>query len=329
MAQIKRTRNKPLLSATEPPSLRSRLDEVDWSKALNDGLIYLLAVGGFYLGFSTLYGLALHVGYTTPEAAVAASLADMAVFAYSRKALQEVKAGRSAWGIRLIVSVFSVATFALQLRSAWPDPTSLAFHAMPPAVWVIGHEMMLRGNLRDARKALRAKEIATGMRPAPLPRIRRVHWLLSPKNTFKVWRRMKLWELPQHVVVRQLADDLIAKNQEVPAAWQGILLTPVALPAGQEAPKTLEIEPPEDEPEPRTEEDEMYERFLQALPSVPPEGPNGRAKEAVLAWCDRVEQLAGEFGVECTSKLLAGILNVDPSRISRIRPKKELAAVSD
>lgn len=327
MAHAKRTRKDSTMSATEP-SLQTRLSEVDWSKALNDGLIYLLALGGFYLGFSTLYTLALHVGYSEHEAIVAASLADMAVFAYSRKALQEVKAGRSAWGIRLIVSVFSVATFALQLRSAWPDPTSLAFHAMPPAVWVIGHEMMLRGNLRDARKALRAMEIATGMRPAPLPRIRRIHWVLDTKNTFKVWRRMKLWELPQHVVVRKLADDLVAEKKDIPAAWQGILLTQVALPAAPETP-AIEPQPELEAEEPEEEIDEMYARFLEALPQVPPEGPNGRAKEGVLAWCDRVEQLAGEFGVECTGKLLAQLLGVDPSRISRIRPKKELAAASN
>jgi hypothetical protein len=327
MAHAKRTRKNSTVSATEP-SLRTRLSEVDWGKVLNDGLIYLLALGGFYLGFSTLHALALGVGYTQDQAVVAAALADVAIFAYSRKALQEVKAGRSAWGIRLIVSVFSIATFALQIRAAWPDPTAVAFHAMAPAVWVIGHEMMLRGNLRDARKALRQQEIATGMRPAPLPKIRRVHWLLSPMNTFKVWRRMKLWELPQHVVVRQLADDLIAEKKAIPAAWQGILLTPVALPA---APETPAIEPQpeleaEDEPKPRTEEDEMYERFLEALPPAPAEG---RAKEEALAYIERVEQLAGEFGVECTGKFLAQLLGVDPSRISRIRPKKELANASN
>lgn len=324
MAHAKRTRKDSTMSATEP-SLQARLSEVDWSKALNDGLIYLLALGGFYLGFSTLYTLALHVGYSEHEAAVAASLADMAVFAYSRKALQEVKAGRSAWGIRLIVSIFSIATFALQLRSAWPDPTSLAFHAMPPAVWVIGHEMMLRGNLRDARKALRAVEIQTGMRPAPLPRIRRIHWFLDPKNTFKVWRRMKLWELPQHLVVRKLADDLVAEKKPIPAAWQGILLTSVAL-AVEQKPQVLEIEKSEDEPKPRTEEDEMYERFMEALPPAPPEG---RSKDEALAYIERVEQLAGEFGVTCTGKFLAQLLGVDPSRISRIRPQKELAAASN
>jgi hypothetical protein len=327
MAHAKRTRKNSTVSATEP-SLRTKLSEVDWGKVLNDGLIYLLALGGFYLGFSTLHALALGVGYTQDQAVVAAALADVAIFAYSRKALQEVKAGRSAWGIRLIVSVFSIATFALQIRAAWPDPTAVAFHAMAPAVWVIGHEMMLRGNLRDARKALRQQEIATGMRPAPLPRIRRVHWLLDPRNTFKVWRRMKLWELPQHVVVRQLADDLKAQNKEIPAAWQGILLTPVALPAAPEPPAIepqLELEAEE----PEEEVDEMYARFLEALPQVPPEGPNGRAKEGVLAWCDRVEQLAVEFDIECTGKLLAQLLGVDPSRISRIRPKKELANASN
>lgn len=326
MARTKPTRNTPAPEYDAP----SRFAQTDWNKTFNDVLIYLLAACGFYLGFSTLHALALRVGYSQHEAIAVASIADLAIFAYSRKALQEVKAGRSAWGIRLIVGVFSIATFALQLRSAWPNPTSLAFHAMPSAVWVIGHEMMLRGNLRDARKALRTLEIATGLRPAPLPRIRRVHWLLDPYHTLIVWRRMKLWELPQHIVVRQLAEDLAKdKKKSVPAAWQGILLTPVPLTALAATTEPQETQEAPAEPKVRDEAADMRERFMKTLPPAPPKGPNGRTSDESFAYISRVEQLAGEFGIECTDKWIASLLDVDPSRIVRIRAKQEMADASN
>ncbi|MEV7674987.1 DUF2637 domain-containing protein [Streptomyces sp. NPDC088752] len=355
MALLKRTRNHAPASAPTPHIL-TRLTDVDWGRTLNDALIYLLAVGGFYLGFSTLYDLALKVGYTTDQALVAAALADIAIFAYSRKALQEVKAGRPAWGIRLIVTVFSLATFALQLRSAWPHPTAVAFHAMAPAVWVIGHEMMLRGNLRDARKALKQQQITDGLRPAPLPRIRASHWLLDPLRTLRVWRLTKLWEVPQHVVIRQLADDLIDSKKKVPTAWQGALLAPQAPPA--KAAKDMQPPTSQDYTQPspprrqvirnkpsgsargtlwrsslRTprarrapiamsqDQKDMHTRFLDALPEPPAEG---RSKEEALAYIERVKQVATEFGQPCKNTFLAELLRVDPTYISRIHPARKL-----
>ncbi|MCX4799666.1 DUF2637 domain-containing protein [Streptomyces sp. NBC_01242] len=314
MAHPKRTRNNSEMPAPET-GFRARLTQIDWDKALTDGMIYLLALGGFYVGYQTLYSLALYVGFPQDQAVVVASLADLAILAYSRKAVQEVNEGRSAWGIRAIVTVFSLGTFALQIRAAWPDPIAVIFHALPPAVWIIGHEMMLRGKLRRAKKARREREIAQGLRPARLPSIRRVHWVLDPRNTFKVWRRMKLWELPQHVVVRQLADGRAAEKKAIPAAWQGILLTPVPL-AQQEPLKELEAAEPEDEDEATV----MWRCFLQALPPVPPEG---RSKEEARAYIERVEQLAGEFGVDCSRKTIANQLGVDPSYVSRICPAQK------
>ncbi|MFE6000371.1 DUF2637 domain-containing protein [Streptomyces sp. NPDC056454] len=199
----------------------------DWDKTLTDGLIYLLAIGGFYVIFQTLYGLALTVGLPKDQAFVVACLADLAILAYSRKAVQEVNEGRSAWGIRLIVAVLSLSTFTLQVRSAWGDPVAVGFHALPATVWIIGHEMMLRGKLRNAKRQRREREIAQGLRPAPLPRIRAIHWLLSFHRTFQVWRLTKLWEVPQSTVVKQLAqewrDDPKRKGKPLPAAWRHAL----------------------------------------------------------------------------------------------------------
>ncbi|MET7363158.1 DUF2637 domain-containing protein [Streptomyces sp. NPDC005562] len=275
------------------PSMRARVTRTDWDKLLTDGAIYLLALGGFYVGFKTLYSLALMVGYPTDEAMVVASLADIAILAYSRKAVREVKAGRSAWAIRLIVAAFSLGTFALQLRSAWPHPVSVGFHILPPAVWIIGHEMMLRGELRQAKKQLREHEIAQGLRPTPLPRLRRTWWLLDPYHTFTVWRLTKLWEQSPTFVILQEAARREHEGETIPRAWQGVLAT-----GGQD-------------------EDEVRDRFIKALPPVPEKG--SRTNQEIAAFITRATQLAGEFDIECTGKLLADILDCDPAQVSRIR----------
>ncbi|MFI0967003.1 DUF2637 domain-containing protein [Streptomyces sp. NPDC021080] len=313
MARTKRTRNNDVVSATRRPSLRERLADVDWDTRLTDILIYAIALGGFYGGFQTLYTMALKVGMPSDQAAVVSAIADLSVLAYSRKAVQEIREGRSAWGIRLIVAGFSLATFSLQIRSAWPNPTAVAFHALSPAAWIIGHEMMLRGRLRNAKAARRRAEILAGLRPAQLPSIRLSWWFLAPFSTFKVWRRVKLWELAPNVVVRQLADDYKSRGEAIPAAWESVLITPVPLPAAEEKPAL------EATPEPEAEENEevvMWRCFLQALPTAP---PKGRTAEQTLAYVDRVKQIAGEFGVECNDKTIAGLLDVHPSRISKIR----------
>jgi hypothetical protein len=301
---------------------RTRAARADWDKLITDGMIYLLAVGGFYLGYQTLYDLALAVGYTNHQAAVAAALADLAILAYSRKAVQEIKEGRSAWGIRLIVAAFSMATFGLQLRAAWPHPTAVGFHGMAPAVWILGHEMMLRGRLRTAKAARRAAQITAGLRPAPLPAIRLSWWLLDPYHTFIVWRLVKLWEEPQDVVIRTEAARRKAKNKDVPRAWEGYLLV-------DEAPviKTIEDEPAEEEGEPETGlhrmsdpaekvSDDDFDDFLMILPVAP---VKGRPQDKAIEYIRDVHRLAVDNDIAVTDRFIAGLLGVDPSRVSKLR----------
>jgi hypothetical protein len=317
---------------------RTRAAQADWDKLTTDGLIYLLALGGFYLGYQTLYDLAVAVGYTNHQAAVAAALADVAILAYSRKAVAEIKAGRSAWGIRLIVAAFSMATFGLQLRAAWPHPTAVGFHGMAPAVWILGHEMMLRGRLRDAKAARRAAQIAAGLRPAPLPVIRLAWWLLAPFSTFTVWRLVKLWEKPQDYVIRTEANRRKDKGRNVPRAWEGYLTTdaPAAptpahkryeicgatalfttdslLPAAKPLPKITttvyrdsrrEIVP-----------DDELNAFLRLLPTAP---ADGRPFDVAAQYVADVETLSSPYDIKITNKLLGELLNVDETYASRLR----------
>jgi hypothetical protein len=339
VASTQPTQPAPVLSATEH-RFRAKIANVDWDKTLTDAMIYLLAIGGFYVGYQTLYRMALTVGFPDDQATVVAALADLAILAYSRKAVQEVNAGRSAWTIRTIVAAFSLGTFALQLRAAWPHPTAVAFHALPPAVWIIGHEMMLRGKLRHAKSARRASEIAAGLRPAPLPAIRRIHWILSFRSTFKVWRRVKLWEVPQAVVVRKLADDLKSEGKPVPAAWQGILLATPTPPLGRIVIPDLFKDQRRTPEKPTAAADRVKSAlhrastgeevtpdvradFLKALPKAPVEG---RPKDAAIDYIKQVEKLADTLDIRCTGLLLAELLDVQGSYVSRLR--KEITAVT-
>jgi hypothetical protein len=301
---------------------KARIAATDWDKTLTDGGIYLLALGGFYVGYQTLYTQALRVGFPEDQAIVVAALADLAILLYSRKAVREVKAGRSARIIRTIVAVFSLATFALQLRAAWPDPLAVAFHALPPAVWILGHEMMLRGRLRDAKAAKRDQQIADGLRPAPLPAIRLTWWLLAPLSTFKVWRRTKLWEVPQETVIRHEAAKRQDKGKDVPLAWQRVLLdTPADEPEDaarqQDAQKqaAFDVVLTRQSTRDKVPSDEMMD-LLAALPPAPAEGrPSDQARDYVTL----VEQEADARDIKVTNVFLAALLGVDPSYISRLK----------
>jgi hypothetical protein len=320
----------PAMSRTRT-TLRDRADQADWDKLLTDGLIYLLALIGFYLGYHTLHTLALAVGYTGTEAKAAAVTADVAILAYSRKAVAEIKAGRSAWGIRFIVAAFSMATFGLQLRAAWPHPTAVGFHAMSPAVWILGHEMMLHGRLRDAKAARRAAQIKAGLRPAPLPSIRRIWWLLAFPSTFTVWRLVKLTERAPAAVIRAEAERRKDKGEGIPRAWESYLLDTPAAPRTLHticratafyAPEDLFPELPinvtlyrESDP---TEKVPTFEidALLRMLPKAP---AKGRPEDKAIEYIRRVDNLAAQRDIKITGVFLAELLQVDGTRISKLR----------
>lgn len=340
MSAYQPTVTEPVMSRSGT-TLRDRAAQADWDKITTDGMIYLLAVGGFYLGYQTLYDLALAVGYTTHQATVAAALADVAILAYSRKAVQEIKEGRSAWGIRLIVSAFSLATFGLQLRAAWPHPTAVGFHGMAPAVWILGHEMMLRGRLRTAKATRRAAQIAAGLRPAPLPAIPLAWWLLAPFSTFTIWRLVKLWRKPRDFVIRTEAARRKTEKKDVPRAWEGYLLTTEAPADAESAPApalheicgstalfTADSLLPAAKPLPKITTtvyreskrevvpDDELNAFLRLLPDAP---ADGRPFDVAAQYVADVEALSGPFDIKITLKLLGELLNVDDTYVSRLR----------
>ncbi|MFF9690253.1 DUF2637 domain-containing protein [Streptomyces sp. NPDC014623] len=82
---------------------------------------------------------------------------------------------------------------------SWPDPVGTGMHAMIPLLFVIVVEA--------ARHAIGiGAEITADRRIEP---VRLARWLLAPVSTFRLWRRMKLWELRSYDDVLRLERDRI------------------------------------------------------------------------------------------------------------------------
>ncbi|MFD6329205.1 DUF2637 domain-containing protein [Streptomyces niveus] len=83
------------------------------------------------------------------------------------------------------------ATIAFNGAVAWPDPLGVGMHAVTPVLFVV--------TVEAARHAVgRLASITAGRHMEP---VRLVRWLLSPAPTFKMWRRMQLWELRSYQTV--------------------------------------------------------------------------------------------------------------------------------
>ncbi|MFJ2061252.1 DUF2637 domain-containing protein [Streptomyces sp. NPDC087908] len=87
--------------------------------------------------------------------------------------------------LRQTAWVLTAATIAFNGAAAWPDPLGVGMHAVIPVLFVV--------TVEAARHAVGRIADITADRYMEGVRISR--WLLSPAPTFKLWRRMKLWEL--------------------------------------------------------------------------------------------------------------------------------------
>ncbi|MER6218259.1 DUF2637 domain-containing protein [Streptomyces sp. NPDC001674] len=87
--------------------------------------------------------------------------------------------------LRYIAWMLTAATIAFNGAAAWPDPLGVGMHAVIPVLFVI--------TVEAARHAV--GRIADITADKNMEGVRLARWLLSPAPTFKLWRRMKLWEL--------------------------------------------------------------------------------------------------------------------------------------
>ncbi|MFI8769470.1 DUF2637 domain-containing protein [Streptomyces sp. NPDC053792] len=87
--------------------------------------------------------------------------------------------------LRQTAWMLTAATIAFNGAAAWPDPLGVGMHAVIPVLFVV--------TVEAARHAV--GRIADITADRHMEGVRLTRWLLSPVPTFKLWRRMKLWEL--------------------------------------------------------------------------------------------------------------------------------------
>ncbi|WP_407842177.1 DUF2637 domain-containing protein (plasmid) [Streptomyces sp. DSM 116496] len=87
--------------------------------------------------------------------------------------------------LRQTAWLLTIATIAFNGAAAWPDPLGVGMHAVIPILFVV--------TVEAARHAV--GRIADITADRHIEGVRITRWLLSPLPTFKLWRRMKLWEL--------------------------------------------------------------------------------------------------------------------------------------
>jgi hypothetical protein len=89
------------------------------------------------------------------------------------------------WPLRMIAWVLTGATVAFNASISWPDPVGTVMHGVIPLLFVIVVEA--------ARHVVRrSAELSEDQR---MDSIRWWRWALAPMGTFRLWRRMKLWEI--------------------------------------------------------------------------------------------------------------------------------------
>ncbi|MET9879239.1 DUF2637 domain-containing protein [Actinacidiphila glaucinigra] len=99
--------------------------------------------------------------------------------------------------LRQTAWLLTAATIAFNGAAAWPDPLGVGMHGIIPILFVVSVEA--------ARHAIgRVADITADKH---MESVRLARWLLAPAATFRLWRRMKLWELRSY-------DDVIRLEQE-------------------------------------------------------------------------------------------------------------------
>ncbi|WP_354640549.1 DUF2637 domain-containing protein [Kitasatospora camelliae] len=87
--------------------------------------------------------------------------------------------------LRQTAWLLTAATIAFNAAASWGDPLGMAMHAVIPVLFIVVIEA--------SRHAVGRMAAITADRY--MESVRMMRWLLSPVPTFRLWRRMKLWEL--------------------------------------------------------------------------------------------------------------------------------------
>ncbi|MFE0654164.1 DUF2637 domain-containing protein [Streptomyces sp. NPDC059534] len=111
--------------------------------------------------------------------------------------------------LRQTAWVLTAATIAFNGAAAWPDPLGIGMHAVIPVLFVVAVEA--------ARHAV--GRIADITADKHMEGVRITRWLLSPVPTFRLWRRMKLWELRSYEQVIKLEQERLIYQARLQARY--------------------------------------------------------------------------------------------------------------
>ncbi|MBV7674145.1 DUF2637 domain-containing protein [Streptomyces halstedii] len=193
--------------------------------------------------------------------------------------------------LRQTAWLLTAATIAFNGAAAWPDPLGTGMHAVIPVLFVVSVEA--------ARHAV--GRIADITADKHMEGVRLTRWLLSPVPTFKLWRRMKLWELRSYEQVIKLEQDRLVYQARLQARfgrnWRRkapiesmmpLRLAKYGVPLADTAPAGLAaagiepaLLPPTPAPEPAAVETEARQPQLPYVPQQA-EQPGQQAQQANL-----------------------------------------------
>ncbi|MFD9685216.1 DUF2637 domain-containing protein [Kitasatospora sp. NPDC059088] len=113
----------------------------------------------------------------------------------------------------------TVATIAFNAAASWPDPLGTGMHAVIPVLFIIISEATRHAIARLAKLSS----------DRTIERIRLMRWLLAPRRTWAMWRRMQLWEIrrvddavrleqDRLIYLALLKDARVGPDEKLPAA---------------------------------------------------------------------------------------------------------------
>jgi hypothetical protein len=111
--------------------------------------------------------------------------------------------------LRQTAWLLTAATIAFNGAASWPDPLGVGMHAVIPVLFVVAVEA--------ARHAI--GRIADITADKHMEGVRLTRWLLAPVPTFRLWRRMKLWELRSYEQVIKLEQDRLIYQARLQARF--------------------------------------------------------------------------------------------------------------
>ncbi|MFB7911778.1 DUF2637 domain-containing protein [Kitasatospora sp. NPDC056076] len=175
------------------------------------GLLGLVAAGaciisgiGFAGSYNAVRELALEKGfgafsYAFPigvDAGIVVLLALDLVLTWLRIPFPMLR--QTAW-------LLTVATIAFNAAASWGDPLGMGMHAVIPVLFVVVVEA--------SRHAV--GRIAAITADRHMESVRVMRWILSPVPTFRLWRRMKLWELRSYEEVIRLEQNRLVYRAQL------------------------------------------------------------------------------------------------------------------